>query len=166
MKLLTLLFAGSLLVFSNTSFSDYSNNPTPEINLNNPAGEQVKLSSLQGDIVLLDFWASWCGPCRKRHPELVGVYNQFKDVTFKDGAKFDIYSVSLDKNKANWVAAIEQDQLAWSNHVSDLLGWQSSAAKAYNIRSIPSNLLLNQNGEIIGKNLFGKELEAVLLKLQ
>jgi len=72
----------------------------------------------------------------------------------------------LDNKKEKWMAAIQQDQLAWTNHVSDLKGWYSSAAKAYNIRSIPSNLLLNKNGEVIDKNLFGKELEAVLLKLQ
>ena len=165
MKLLSLLLIGTLLSFSPNSNAILEDNTAPEISLSSPDGEVINLSSLRGNIVLVDFWASWCSPCRKRHPELVGVYDNFKDKAFKNAEKFEIYSVSLDNNKDRWIGAIEKDNLSWVNHVSDLKGWRSSAAVAYGIRSIPSNVLLNEKGEIIGKNLFGKELEAVLAEL-
>lgn len=170
MKLLTVLLMSTL--FGLTSLSpDVSNTPdpakmAPEINLKNPDGEFVKLSSLKGNIVLIDFWASWCGPCRRSHPELVNTYNEFKDSKFKNAKGFKIYSVSLDKSEAAWKAAIKKDGLAWENHVSDLKGWQSEAAKTYNIRSIPSNVLLNEKGEIISTNLRGNRLKEAIAKLQ
>lgn len=138
----------------------------PEINLENTSGENVKLSSLRGNIVLIDFWASWCGPCRRSHPELVNTYNEFKDAKFKNAKGFEIYSVSLDRNKSSWLNAIKKDRLDWKYHVSDLKGWHSEAAKTYNIRSIPSNVLLNEKGEIISTNLRGDRLKEALAKLQ
>ncbi len=165
MKLLTLLLIGTLLSFSPNTNSTIAENTAPEISLMSPDGDVINLSSLRGNIVLVDFWASWCSPCRKRHPELVNVYNNFKDAAFKNADSFQIYSVSLDNNKDRWTAAIAKDNLSWINHVSDLKGWNSIAATAYGIRSIPNNVLLNEKGEIIGKNLFGKRLEAVLAGL-
>jgi peroxiredoxin len=130
-------------------------NKAPEIALPNPQGDTVALSELRGDYVLLDFWASWCKPCRVENPNLVKAYKRYSD------QNFEIYQVSLDKNRKDWVNAIEKDNLDW-HHVSDLKFWNSSAAQTYNIRSIPANYLLNRKGEIIDKNLRGDALQAKL----
>ncbi|AIZ64012.1 hypothetical protein PK28_10495 [Hymenobacter sp. DG25B] len=127
----------------------------PEINLNSPDGKPVALSSLRGKYVLLDFWASWCGPCRKENPNVVKAYQKFK------GKGFEIYSVSLDQNRDKWLKAIKDDNLTWT-HVSDLKAWDSAAGKAYGITSIPMSLLLDPQGRIIAKNLRGPALEAKL----
>jgi len=120
-----------------------------------PEGKSIKLSDHFGNYLLLDFWASWCGPCRRENPSLVIAYNKYK------AKGFSIFSVSLDSNKENWVKAIEKDQLTWT-HVSDLKFWDSAAAKMYGIRGIPSNLLLDPSGKIIAKNLMGNDLEKKL----
>ena len=133
-------------------------NEAPEIALPNPQGDTVKLSDLQGNYVLLDFWASWCKPCRVENPNLVKAYKRHSD------EQFEIYQVSLDKKRQAWVDAIEKDNLDWY-HVSDLEFWNSSAAQTYNIRSIPANFLLNKKGEIIDKNLRGDDLQARLNEL-
>jgi thiol-disulfide isomerase/thioredoxin len=133
----------------------------PEINLDTPEGTKLSLKSLRGKYVLVDFWASWCGPCRGENPNVVKAYNQFKD----KGKGFTIYSVSLDNAKPNWIKAIAADGLAWPNHVSDLQGWQSSAAAAYGVQSIPASFLLDPSGKIIGKNLRGPALEAKLAEV-
>jgi peroxiredoxin len=127
----------------------------PDITLNTPQGTTLSLSSLQGKYVLIDFWASWCRPCRAENPNVVRVYNKYKD------KGFEIFGVSLDQEADAWVQAIAQDGLTWK-HVSDLGGWQSSAAKAYKVSSIPQTLLLDKEGVIIAKNLRGGELEAKL----
>ncbi|MEI6575081.1 MAG: TlpA disulfide reductase family protein [Bacteroidota bacterium] len=137
----------------------------PEIELNGVDGKPIKLSSLKGNYVLVDFWASWCGPCRRENPNVVEAYNKYKGKKFVNGKGFKIYSVSLDKQKDPWVNAIKSDNLSWDCHVSDLAGWQSTASAAYGVNSIPSNFLLDPNGVIIGKNLRGIDLHYAIEKV-
>jgi peroxiredoxin len=132
----------------------------PEINLPTPDGKTLALSSLRGKYVLIDFWASWCGPCRQENPNVVKAYNQFKD----KGKGFTIYSVSLDQDKGKWEKAIAADGLTW-NHVSDLAGWQSVAGAAYGVKAIPQSFLLDPQGKIIAKNLRGEALAAKLAEV-
>ena len=131
----------------------------PEIGLNTPEGNQLLLSSLRGKYVLIDFWASWCGPCRKESPALVRLFNKYKN----DG--FTIYSVSLDKNKEKWVDAISKDGLEWPNHVSDLLQWKSPMIQLYGFNSIPYTVLVDTDGKIIATGLRGQSLEQKLKEI-
>ena len=131
----------------------------PEINLKSPDGKLIALSSLKGKVVLLDFWASWCRPCRVENPNVVKLYNKYKD------RGFTVYSVSLDQNKDKWMAAITKDQLTWSNHVSELTGWKSSAGNKYGVSSIPKTFLIDANGKIIAYDLRGNDLEKKLSEI-
>ena len=131
----------------------------PELALPNTDGEVIALSSLRGKVVLIDFWASWCGPCRMENPNVVRTYNKYKD------KGFTIYSVSLDQDKNAWIKAIEADNLSWPNHVSDLKGWQSAAAAKYNVNSIPATFLIDGEGRIIDQNLRGPALEQKLQQI-
>jgi peroxiredoxin len=129
----------------------------PDFSQNDPEGNPVRLSDFRGKYLLLDFWASWCGPCRKENPNVVRVYDQYKD------KNFEILGVSLDNPgaKQNWLNAISKDGLAWPQ-VSDLKGWQNAVAQQYSVQSIPQNFLLDPNGVIIAKNLRGNQLDEVL----
>ena len=139
MKKLTLILGGFALVFSTilltSSQSNYSDaiiatngqiaslsigDKAPEIEMRDPQGNIRKLSDLKGKVVLIDFWASWCRPCRMENPNVVRTYSQYKDAAFKNGDGFEVFSVSLDQNKAAWQKGILQDKLTWENHVSDL----------------------------------------------
>jgi thiol-disulfide isomerase/thioredoxin len=121
-------------------------------------GKDVALSSYKGKYVLVDFWASWCGPCRRENPAVVAAYQKYKD------KGFDVLGVSLDDNREKWLAAIAKDKLTWM-HVSDLKGWQNAAGKLYGVQSIPFNLLLDKEGKIVAKGLRGPDLEAKLAEL-
>lgn len=128
------------------------NMEAPDIQLPDPSGKILALSSLKGKVVLIDFWASWCKPCRQESPNMVKLYNRFKD------KGFEIYGVSLDKDKKAWTEAIQKDGLNWI-HVSDLKFWQSDAAALYSVTSIPATYLLNAQGKVLATNLRGQELE-------
>lgn len=141
-------------------------NKAPEIALKNPEGEVIKLSSLKGQVVLIDFWASWCGPCRYENPAVVRAYKTYKDTKFKSGKGFTVYSVSLDANPDAWRKAIIADGLEWRYHVSDLQGWNNAAAAQYGVSSIPVNFLIDEKGIIINKNLRGRDLMDALEKLK
>lgn len=129
-----------------------------EIALKNPAGTELRLSNLKGKVVLIDFWASWCAPCRKENPNVVRLYKKYR------GEGFEIFSVSLDQDQNAWKAAIDKDGLFWPNHVSDLMGWQTPLVQAYGIQGIPHTVLLNREGNIVGVGLRGAQLEQKLIE--
>ncbi len=143
-------------------FAEYSNvaigSIAPEIKLNDPSGKEIALSSLRGKVVLIDFWASWCGPCRSENPNNVKLYNEYKN------KGFEIFGVSLDKTKEKWTEAIMEDKLTWI-HVSDLKYWSSAPAATYKVESIPATFLIDKDGKILAKNLRGEELNAFVKKL-
>ena len=160
--IITLLFCSVTTLTTAQEIGLNIGNKAPELAYDNPQGKKMKLSSLKGKLVLIDFWASWCGPCRRENPNLVSAYQKYTKKNFKQGKGFEIYSLSLDKNEKAWVKAINQDQLFWQYHVSDLGGWQSEGSKKYGIRSIPSNVLVDGKGIIVAKNLKGHALHKFL----
>jgi peroxiredoxin len=130
----------------------------PDFTQNNTEGEAVSLSDFRGKVLLVDFWASWCGPCRRENPNVVKLYERYKD------QGFEILGVSLDRKKDRWLQAIEADGLTWP-HVSDLKGWQNEAAKLYGVSSIPDTLLIDREGKIVARKLRGPALEKAVAEL-
>lgn len=130
----------------------------PDFEITTPEGEQVSLYSLKGKVKLIDFWASWCGPCRQENPNVVKIYNRFR------GKGLEILGISLDSDKDEWMEAIRKDGLIWK-HGSDLKGWESSVAQLYKVRSVPSTILLDGDNRIVAKNLRGEELEKKIEEL-
>jgi len=133
--------------------------PAPDFEETKPDGTKMKLSDLKGKVVLLDFWASWCGPCRRENPAVVKLYEKYKD------QGFTVLSVSLDKKKENWLGAIKKDNLSWPNHVSDLKFWQSRVGKIYGVGSIPFTVLIDAEGNIIRTKLRAHDLAMELEKI-
>lgn len=162
------LIAGIVLAIScGAAYSDKSKNDepvqtvtkAPDIVLVSPDGKTIKLSKLKGKMVLIDFWASWCGPCRKENPNVVEAYNKYKSSKFQNAKGFEVYSVSLDRNEDAWKKAITDDKLVWKNH-----GWDNDGAvsKLYNVNSIPSGFLVDGEGNIVAK---GQELRGMNLHI-
>lgn len=155
------------MVFFCTTASTYVLHPTigeeaPEIALPGTDGEIIKLSSLRGKVVLIDFWASWCRTCRLENHNLKRVYNKYKDSSFIDGEGFEIYSVSLDNDKEQWIQAIKNDKITWTSHVSDLKKWNSPVVKSYNFKYLPHNVLIDKDGKVIAKSLFKSKVSDFL----
>lgn len=139
--------------------------PAPEIILPGVTGDEMRLSDLRGNLVLLTFWASWCRPCRHENKELAGLYQKYSEKPFTHAEGFTIFSVSLDRRQQNWIKAIADDGMSWNAHVSNLQGWNSPAAGTYKIRAIPASFLIDSYGVIIAKNPTISEIEELLDKM-
>lgn len=160
----------TLAITGNIAIAQYSNQkieigqPAPELAYKNPDDQVIKLSEINKDrYVLIDFWASWCGPCRRANPRVVELYNKYKDQRLEGAKKgFTIVSVSLDKDKGKWVQAIEKDGLLWEYHMSDLGAWGSEAAQIYGVGYIPQAFLIGPDGKVIAKYNAAEQAEKEL----
>jgi peroxiredoxin len=132
--------------------------PAPDFTQNDTAGRPVSLSSFRGKYVLVDFWASWCGPCRQENPTVVAAYQKFH------GKGFEIIGISLDQDEKSWKKAIRTDKLTWT-HVSDLKNWNNAVAKAYGVQGVPQNFLIDPQGKIVARGLRGEDLDKKLSEI-
>lgn len=161
MKLLLLILPVFFLMSSAKQSAPLNGTQAPDFELKSPKGKKVKLSKLKGKMVLIDFWASWCRPCRGENPNVVQAYNKYHKRKFKNGKGFEVLSISLDRNEENWIAAIEADGLKWKNH-----GWDKdgTVSDLYSVTSIPKAFLVDGDGKIIasGNDVRGMNLHLTL----
>lgn len=163
-----LLVVGTLYFVYDLAFNrapKFINGETaPNFTAVSPTGDNISLSDFEGKILLLDFWGSWCGPCRAENPGLVYLYNKYNKAAFKKAEGFEILSVGMEKNKDRWLRAIEKDGLVWKSHVSDLKRMNGDVGVLYKVREIPTKYLLNEKGVIISVNPTVKQLDELLAK--